>query len=115
MAPIEEMFKGNIGAGIAVGITAAMVGPGNPGIGSIFGRSQDPVKGRPGVPPRNFGRDGEIATDLVAEARAELDRQARAARARRGPTPWPNAGPQPQAARRSPRARIEPPRVRRRA
>lgn len=86
MAFVEEMFKGDIGPGLAVGIGVAVVAPLlAPVIGGVVRPLAEAVV-KAGLLAVDAGREGlarleEAIGDMAAEARAELDQAA----ARRGP------------------------------
>jgi Protein of unknown function (DUF5132) len=86
MAFFEEMFKGNLGSGLAVGIGVTVVAPLlAPVIGGVM-RPLAKTLIKAGLLAVDAGLEGlarlnETAGDMVAEARAELDQAA----ARRGP------------------------------
>ena len=89
MALIEDMFKGNIAAGLAVGVGAVIMGP---TVIRTIGRVVRPAAKTLLKSGMVFYREtlseiGEMVTDLVAEARAELDQEASAGG--RGPTSAP--------------------------
>ena len=79
MALIEDMFKGNSrnrSGNRSRGATPRA--DGYPGHGQhVAAGGQDCDQGRYGLLPRNLGEIGEMASDLVAEARAELEQEAR--------------------------------------
>ena len=82
MALIEDMFKGNLAAGLAIGVGAIIVGP--TAIRTLAGVLRPAAKGliKSGMVfyRETLSEIGEMATDLVAEARAELDQEAGADR-----------------------------------
>ena len=86
MAFFEDVFKGNIGPGLAVGLGVAVVAPLlAPAIGGVV-RPLAKTAVKAGLLAVDAGREGlarleEAIGDMVAEARAELDQ----APARRGP------------------------------
>ena len=82
MALIEDMFKGNLSTGLAVGVGAVIFGPTvMRTLGSILRpAAKTLIKGSMVFSRETLGELGEMATDLVAEARAELDQQAGADR-----------------------------------
>ena len=85
MAFLEDMFKGNLGTTLAVGVGVAVVGPLlTPIIGGVLRPAAKAVI-KVGLLAYEAGREGaaqlnEMSGDIVAEARSELD-QSRAARA----------------------------------
>ena len=71
MALIEDMFKGNALTGVAVGAAALFLGP-------TIGRALRPVaktviKGGIVLYRETVAGIGELTTDLVAEAKSELE------------------------------------------
>jgi Protein of unknown function (DUF5132) len=82
MALIEDIFKGNLATGLAVGVGAIMFGPTVvQTIGSILRpAAKAMIKGSMVFYRETLSEIGEMASDLVAEARAELDEDARADR-----------------------------------
>jgi len=79
MALIEDIFKGNLATGLAVGVGAIIFGPTViQTVGSILRpAAKTLIKGSMIFYRETLGEIGEIASDLVAEARAELDEPAR--------------------------------------
>jgi len=78
LALIEDMFKGNLAAGLALGVGALIFGP---TVIQTMGRILRPtakklIKGGMVFYRETLSEIGEMATDLVAEARAELDQEA---------------------------------------
>ena len=82
MALIEDMFKGNLAAGLAIGVGAIILGP--TAIRTLAGvlrpAAKTLIKSGMVFYRETLSEIGEMATDLVAEARAELDQQAGADR-----------------------------------
>jgi hypothetical protein len=78
MALIEDVFKGNLAAGLAIGVGAAIFGPiVIQTIRSILRPAAKTfIKGGMVFYRETLSELGEMATDLVAEARAELDQGA---------------------------------------
>jgi len=78
MALIEDVFKGNLAAGLAIGVGAIIFGPtAIQTMGSILRPAAETlIKGGMVFYRETLSEIGEIATDLVAEARAELDQEA---------------------------------------
>jgi hypothetical protein len=78
MALIEDLFKGNLAAGLAVGVGAIVFGPTViHTVGSILRpAAKYLIKGSMVFYRETLSEIGEIATDLVAEAKAELDQEA---------------------------------------
>ena len=75
MALIEDMFKGNAVTGVAVGAAALFLGP---TILPTIGRALRPVaktmiKGGIVLYRETVAGIGELTTDLVAEAKSELE------------------------------------------
>ena len=78
MAFVEEMFKGNIGSGVAVGIGAAVVAPLLAPVIGVVVRPLAKSVIKAGLLAGNAGLEGlarlnEAIGDMAAEARAELD------------------------------------------
>jgi hypothetical protein len=82
MALIEDMFKGNLAAGLAIGVRAIIVG--STAIRTLAGvlrpAAKTLIKSGMVFYRETLSEIGEMATDLVAEARAELDQEAGADR-----------------------------------
>ena len=78
MALIDDMFKGNIAAGLALGVGATMFGPtAVRTLGSILRpAAKTLIKSGLVFYRETLSEIEEMATDLVAEARAELDQEA---------------------------------------
>jgi predicted glycosyltransferase len=78
MALIEDMFKGNLAAGLAIGVGAIILGP--TAIRTLAGvlrpAAKTMIKSGMVFYRETLSEIGEMATDLVAEARAELDQEA---------------------------------------
>jgi Protein of unknown function (DUF5132) len=79
MALIEDMFKGNLATGLALGIGTVMLGP---ALIQTIGGSLRPtvkavVKGGLVFYRETLSELAEMASDLVAEARAELEQGTR--------------------------------------
>ena len=75
MALIEDMFKGNLATGLAVGVGALLFGP---TVIQTVARVLRPaaktiIKGGLVFYHETLSEVGEMASDLVAEARAELE------------------------------------------
>jgi hypothetical protein len=75
MALLEDMFKGNAITGVAVGAAALFLGP---TVLPTIGRALRPVaktmiKGGIMLYRETVAGIGELTTDLVAEARSELE------------------------------------------
>ena len=104
MAVIEDVLKGNLAAGLAVGVGAIIFGPTViQTMGSIFRpAAKTLLKSGMVFYRETLSEVGEMAADLVAEARAELDQEAGSGqrvtsaasmiKATRAPGPAPNAG-----------------------
>lgn len=76
MALIEDMFKGNAMTGVAVGAAALLLGP---TVLPSIGRALRPVaktmiKGGLMLYRETLAGIGELTTDLVEEAKSELER-----------------------------------------
>lgn len=76
MALIEDMFKGNAMTGVAVGAAALLLGP---TVLPSIGRALRPVaktmiKGGLVLYRETLAGIGELTTDLVEEAKSELER-----------------------------------------
>ncbi len=78
MALIENMFKGNLAAGLAIGVGAIIFGPtAIQRVASVLRpAAKTLIKGGMVFYRETLSEIGEMATDLVAEARAELDQEA---------------------------------------
>jgi hypothetical protein len=78
LALIEDVFKGNLAAGLAIGVGALIFGPTViKTMGSILRpTAKTLIKGSMVFYRETLSEIGEMATDLVAEARAELDHEA---------------------------------------
>jgi hypothetical protein len=78
MALIDDMFKGNLAAGLATGVGAIILGPTTVRtLGSILRpAAKTLIKSGLVFYRETLSEIGEMAADLVAEARAELDREA---------------------------------------
>jgi Protein of unknown function (DUF5132) len=77
MALIEDMFKGNAVTGVAVGAAALFLGP---TLLPTIGRALRPVaktmiKGGIVLYRETVAGIGELTTDLVAEAKSELEHE----------------------------------------
>jgi hypothetical protein len=79
MALIEDVLKGNLATGLAIGIGAVVLGP--TVIQTVSGilrpAAKGLIKGSMVFYNQTLAEIGEMAADLVAEARAELDQEAR--------------------------------------
>src|SRR5215469_16145733 len=79
MALIEDMFKGNAMTGVAVGVAALFLGP---TLLPTIGRALRPaaktmIKGGIMLYRETIAGIGELTTDLVAEAKSELEQSQR--------------------------------------
>lgn len=79
MALIEDMFKGNLAAGLAIGVGAVLFGPTLVQTIGDFVRpaAKAVIKGGMVFYRETLSEIGEMASDLVAEAKAELEQGAR--------------------------------------
>ena len=79
MALIDDMFKGNLAAGLAIGVGAALFGPVLvQTIGEVLRPTAKAViKGGMVFYRETLGEIGEMTSDLVAEATAELEQGSR--------------------------------------
>jgi Protein of unknown function (DUF5132) len=77
MALIDDVFKGNLAAGLAIGVGAIIFGPTViQTMGSILRpAAKSLIKGGMVFYRETLSEIGEMASDLVAEARAELDQE----------------------------------------
>jgi Protein of unknown function (DUF5132) len=75
MALLEDMFKGNAVTGVAVGLAALVLGPTLfPTIGRVLRpAAKTVIKGGLVLYRETVAGIGELTTDLVAEARSELE------------------------------------------
>jgi hypothetical protein len=93
MALMDEMFKGNVATGLVVGLGTAFLGPAIlQTMGSVLRTAaKSVIKGGLVFYQETLSEIGEMAGDLVAEAKAELEqdgeahRDAKAAGAATGP------------------------------
>jgi hypothetical protein len=81
MALLEDMFKGNAMTGVAIGAAALFLGP---TVLPTIGRALRPVaktviKGGMVLYRETIAGIGELATDLVEEAKSELEQDQHAA------------------------------------
>ena len=78
MALIDDMFEGNLTVGVSIGVGTIIIGPtAIRAIGSILRpAAKTAIKGGMVFYRETLSEIGEMATDLVAEARAELDQKA---------------------------------------
>lgn len=89
MAIIEDMFKGNVGTGLAVGVGVAVIGPLlTPVLGAVL-RPVTKAVIKAGMVAYDAGREGvarvnEMSGDVVAEVRSELDENKSPKRTRSG-------------------------------
>lgn len=79
MALIDDMFKGNLATGLAIGVGAVIFGPTLMQTVGGFLRpaAKAVIKGGMVFYRETLGEIGEMASDLVAEARAELEEAGR--------------------------------------
>ena len=97
MAFFEDVFKGNIGTSLAVGVGVAVVGPIlTPILGGIL-RPAAKFVIKAGMVALDAGREGagrlnEMSGDIVAEARSELN-ESRSESGRKPATATAGAGP----------------------
>ncbi len=79
MALIEDMFKGSFATGLAIGAGALLLGPtAIQAMGSMLRpAAKAAIKGAMAFYRESVAEIGEMASDLVAEARAELEQEAR--------------------------------------
>jgi Protein of unknown function (DUF5132) len=80
MALIEDVFKGNLATGLAIGAGALLLGP---TVVQAVGSALRPaakaaIKGGMVFYRETLSEIGEMASDLVAEAKAELAQEASA-------------------------------------
>lgn len=91
MALLEDLFKGNMVTGLAVGVGAILVAPAlMPAVNQVLRPAAKAViKGGMMLYRETVSEIGEVASDLIAEARAELEegngRAAAGAAPTRGP------------------------------
>jgi hypothetical protein len=78
VALIDDIFKDNLAAGLAIGVGAIILGPtAIRTIGSILRpAAKTLMRGDMVFYRETLSEIGEMATDLIAEARAELDQEA---------------------------------------
>ena len=79
MALIENMFKGNLVTGLAIGVGTVLLGPTVlQTIGGVLRPTAKAViKSGMVFYRETLGEIGEMASDLVAEAKAELEQDSR--------------------------------------
>ena len=79
MALLDDALKGNLATGLAVGAGAVMLGPTIlQAVGAILRpAAKSLIKGSMVFYHQTLAEIGEFASDLVAEAKAELDGEAR--------------------------------------
>ena len=75
MAFIEDLFKGNAVTGVAIGVGALLLAPGVvPAVGRVLRpAAKAMIKGGLVLYRETVSEIGEVASDLFAEARAELE------------------------------------------
>ena len=79
MALIEDVFKGNLATGLAIGAGALLLGPTViQAVGSALRPAKAAIKGGMVFYRETLSEIGEMASDLVAEAKAELAQEASA-------------------------------------
>jgi hypothetical protein len=80
MALLEDMFKGNAMTGVAVGLAAMVLGPTLfPTIGRVLRpAAKTVIKGGLVLYRETVAGIGELTTDLVEEAKSELEQDRRA-------------------------------------
>jgi hypothetical protein len=78
MALIEDMFKGNFATGLAIGVGALLLAPtAVQTMGSLLRpAAKATIKGGMVFYRETLSEIGEMASDLVAEAQAELEQKA---------------------------------------
>jgi uncharacterized protein DUF5132 len=81
MALLEDMFKGNAMTGVAIGAAALFLGPTVlPTIGRVLRPvAKTMIKGGMVLYRETIAGIGELATDLVEEAKSELEQDRHAA------------------------------------
>lgn len=81
MAILEDMFKGNVTTGLAIGIGALIVAPALlPAVGRVIRpAAKAAIKGGMIAYRQTVGEIGEVAGDIIAEVRAELEEEGREA------------------------------------
>jgi hypothetical protein len=79
MALIEDMFKGSFATGLAMGAGMLLVGPiAIQTVGGVLRpAAKAAIKGAMVFYRESLAEIGEMASDLVAEARAELEQEVR--------------------------------------
>jgi hypothetical protein len=79
MALIEDMFNGSFATGLVIGAGALLLGP--TAVQTVSGilrpAAKTAIKGAIVFYKKSLAELGEMASDLVAEARAELEQEAR--------------------------------------
>src|SRR5689334_5396572 len=80
MALIEDVFKGNLATGLAIGAGALLLGPTViQAVGGVLRpAAKAAIKGGMVFYRETLSGIGEMASDLVAEAKAELEQEASA-------------------------------------
>jgi hypothetical protein len=98
MALLEDMFKGNAVTGVAVGLAAIVLGPTVlPAIGRVLRpAAKSVIKGGIVAYRAMVTEAGEFASDLIEEARSELEQAGRTAEAATAGTARPKAEHSPQ-------------------
>ena len=89
MALLEDMFKGNAMTGVAVGAAALLLGPTLfPTIGRFLRpAAKTVIKGGIVLYRETIAGIGELTTDLVEEARSELEQSKHEPAGHAGPAP----------------------------
>ena len=79
MALIEDMFKGNLATGLAMGVGTVLLGPAliQAVGGTLRPAAKAVIKGGMVFYRETLSEIGEMASDLVAEATAELEETVR--------------------------------------
>jgi hypothetical protein len=98
MALLEDMFKGNAVTGVAVGLAAIVLGPTVlPAIGRVLRpAAKSAIKGGIVAYRAMITEAGEFASDLIEEARSEIEVGGRTAEAATAQASRPKAEHTPQ-------------------
>jgi hypothetical protein len=98
MAFVEDMFKGNAVTGVAVGLAAIVLGPTVlPAIGRVLRpAAKSVIKGGIVAYRAMITEAGEFASDLIEEARSELEVEGWTAEAATAEAARPKAEHRPQ-------------------
>jgi hypothetical protein len=87
MALLEDIFEGNLGAGLAIAGAVVLAPTVLPAVGRLVRPiAKTAIKTGMMIYRETLSGVGDVTSDLVAEARAELDEEGRAA-PRRTPSP----------------------------